>query len=286
MGSIHLPEKVSFKIVLAFPGYRMAALVDFSELLVNEYFGNPVQNYLISFGMIIGFILLGRIVDFFLKNYLRRIIGRTKNKLDDIIMNALEKPSFMFFLVVGFYAGSYFLTVPETVRVIATKLVKSLLVFAMSWFVINVLDLLIEEYIAPLTKKTDTELDDQLMPLLKKLVKIALVTIAAIMILSDLGFDVTSILAGLGIGGLAFAFAARDLIVNIFGGIAIIFDRSFKINDRIKVMGVEGNVKEIGLRTTIVESVDGTKLIIPNSKIADNVIENKSYSFRKAKKGK
>ena len=182
----------------------------------------------------------------------------------------------MLFLVIGLYLGSLSLSMSETAAEIYIKLIKTLLIFVMAWFVINVLDQSIAQYLEPLAKKSKSELDDNLVPLLRKLIKTTLVIIAVIMILSDLGFDVASILAGLGIGGLAFALAAKDLIANIFGGIAIVMDKSFKIGDKIKVLGVDGKVEQIGLRTTVLRSDSGTKLILPNSKIADNVIENLS----------
>lgn len=230
-----------------------------------------------AFGIVIASLIIGKILDFILKTYLKKVIGRTKTKIDDIIIQSLEKPFMVLFLIMGIYTSSFFLNLSQTVISSLLGLIKSLLIFVVSWFLINVIDQLIGQYLKPIVKKTESELDDHLVPLVRKLVKTTLVVMAIIMILSDLGFDVASILAGLGIGGLAFALAAKDLLANIFGGIAIIIDKSYKINDEIKVLGVEGRVMQIGIRTTILESPVGTKLIIPNSKIADNVIENKSY---------
>lgn len=256
-------------------------MINYPDLLKNEYFGNPIYKYLLVFGVLIATLILGKILDFVLKKYLKKVIGRTKTKLDDIIIHSLEKPFLVFFFVIGLYVSSFFLNLSEAVVTISLRLIKSLLIFIVSWFLINVIDELIEQYLTPLVEKTESELDNHLIPLLRKLVKTTLILMAVIMILSDLGFNVTSILAGLGIGGLAFAFAAKDLLANIFGGIAIIFDKSFKISDKIKVSGAEGKVIQIGIRTTVLESPEGTKLIIPNSKIANNVIENKSFKPKK-----
>ena len=258
-------------------------MINYAEIINNEYFGNPMYKYLLVIAVTIGFLLIGRILNFILKNYVKRIIGKTRTKIDDILIHSMEKPFFLFFLVIGLFVGSFLLSIPETVTFIFFKLIKSLLIFAVSWFMINIIDLSINYYLEPLVEKTESELDDYLVPVLRKFVRVILIIIAVIMVLSDLGFDVAAILAGLGIGGLAFALAAKDLIANIFGGIAIIVDKSYKIRDKIKVKGVEGHVRQIGLRTTVLESADGTKLIIPNSQIANNVIENVSFKFNKTK---
>jgi MscS family membrane protein len=88
---------------------------------------------------------------------------------------------------------------------------------------------------------------------------------------------VTSLVAGLGIGGLAFALAAQPLLTNLFGGLSIIADKPFHLGDRIRVdLQHEGIVREIGMRSTVIETANTTKLIIPNSVIASSVIENLS----------
>ncbi len=252
-------------------------MINLLDIINNEYFGNPVYNYVIALAILVGFTIIGRILEFFMKRYISKLIGKTKTKIDDIIIKSLQKPFLLFFFSIGLIAVSFFIVIPDGARQVYFKLVKSLIIFAFAWFFINVVDLLIEYYLMPFAEKSETDLDDILMPLLRRLIKTLLVIIALIMILSDLGFDVASILAGLGIGGLAFALAAKDLLANLFGGVAIIIDKSFKPGQRIKVQGVDGIVKTIGLRTTVIESLDGTKLTIPNSKIADSIIENVSH---------
>ena len=252
-------------------------MVDMVTLMAKEYFGNTVYQYGISFSLLIVFIVVGRILDFLIKKYFKAFANKTKSKIDDILVNSIEKPFFMLVFVLGMYAGYFLLNFSDGFSTVFEKIMDTMLIFAVSWFFINLVDQTIQSYLEPFTKKSESELDDHLVPLLRKLVKSALVVIAVIMVMSDLGFDVASIIAGLGIGGLAFALAAKDLLANLFGGVAIILDKSFGINQRIKVQGVDGKVKQIGLRTTVVESFDGTKLTIPNSKIADSVIENVSH---------
>jgi MscS family membrane protein len=138
------------------------------------------------------------------------------------------------------------------------------------------IDSAIEYYFKPLSKKTKNDLDDQLVPIIRKVSKFTLVMFAFIIIIDKFGYDISSLVAGLGIGGLAFALAAKDLLGNVFGGVTIFTDKPFKTGQMIKLGKYTGTVKEIGLRRTKLLTLDGTNVIIPNSKINGDFIENVS----------
>ncbi|MFC1639934.1 mechanosensitive ion channel family protein [Gemmatimonadota bacterium] len=115
-----------------------------------------------------------------------------------------------------------------------------------------------------------------MLPIVRKGTKIVVWTIALIVALNNAGYDVGAVLAGLGIGGLALAMAAKDTVSNIFGGFTIFTDRPFTINERVKVAGFDGTVKEIGIRSTRLQTLAGTMVTIPNSTFADSPVENVS----------
>jgi len=94
------------------------------------------------------------------------------------------------------------------------------------------------------------------------------------MALDNAGYDITTVLAGLGVAGMAFALAAKDSLSNLFGGFTIFTDKPFSLKDRIKIGGFDGSVTEIGLRSTRLKTLDGRMVTIPNSKISDNSVEN------------
>jgi hypothetical protein len=112
---------------------------------------------------------------------------------------------------------------------------------------------------------THTKLDDQLVPLLRKSMKVVVVLAGVLFGLQNLDVDVGSLLAGLGIGGIAFALAAKDTVSNFFGSVMIFVDRPFQIGDWIHVDGAEGIVEEVGFRTTRVRAFDDAMLIVPNA---------------------
>lgn len=97
-----------------------------------------------------------------------------------------------------------------------------------------------------------------------------------IVALNNAGYDVGALIAGLGIGGLALAMAARDTVSNVFGGFTIFTDRPFTLNDRIKVSGFDGTVDEIGIRSTRLRTLAGTLVTIPNSTFSESAVENVS----------
>jgi MscS family membrane protein len=245
------------------------------SFLGNIYYGNTVAQYLFFFGSIIVAVIIGKIIAWISKGIVRTATKKTKTKLDDIIIDSLEKPLVFLLFTAGFYFGRLYLTLSERMAEIFSNAIEILLIINVTWFITSIVDALIKNYAKPLAEKTKSELDDQLLPILRKLVKIVIVIIAAIMIISKFGYDISSLLAGLGLGGLAFALAAQDMLSNIFGGIAIFTDKPFKIGDRIKLDEKnDGWVREITLRSTRLETLDGTMVVIPNSKIANSILEN------------
>ena len=132
----------------------------------------------------------------------------------------------------------------------------------------------IAKYLVEMTKKTESTLDDQLVPFAEKTLKLTIVLLGALMILQNLGFNVFSLLAGLGLGGLAFALAAQDTAANLFGSIMILIDQPFKVGDWVVVDGVEGSVEEIGFRSTRIRTFYRSLVTVPNAVVAKAKIDN------------
>jgi MscS family membrane protein len=149
-----------------------------------------------------------------------------------------------------------------------------LIIVNVTWLIVRLLDALIEEYIVPITEKSKSDLDDQLLPLFRKGMKVIIWSLGIIVGLNNAGYDVGAVIAGLGIGGLAFALAAQDTVKNFFGGIMIFADKPFQVGDRIQIGDIDGFVKEIGIRSTRVETLAGRIVTVPNSKFSDDAVEN------------
>lgn len=133
---------------------------------------------------------------------------------------------------------------------------------------------LLAYYMNRAASKTDTTLDDQLVPLVRRALKVFVVLIGFLIILQNLNFNVTALLAGISIGGLALALAAQDTIKNLFGSVMIFVDRPFQIGDWINFDGKDGTVEEVGFRSTRVRTFANSVISVPNGRIADMTVDN------------
>jgi MscS family membrane protein len=239
-----------------------------------EIFSNTLRDYVIFFGIIAFGMLIGKTVSWTLQNIIKSFASKTATKIDDVIVEVLEGP-FIFAIFVAMLAfAKRFLVLSPAAAMGYGNIISVLSIIMIAWFIIRFLDSVIRHYVTPYAAKTKTDLDDVLIPLLQTFVKVVVISLSAIMILSDFGYNVSGLVAGLGIGGLAVALAAKDILGNIFGGVSVIADKPFKIGDMIKFETRQGTVRQIGLRTTRIETLDGTQLIVPNAKFTDGIIEN------------
>jgi MscS family membrane protein len=133
---------------------------------------------------------------------------------------------------------------------------------------------LVTAWLEQRAEQTDTKLDDQLVPLARRAMKIFIVSIGTVFVLQNMNYDVASLIAGLGIGGLAFALAAKDTIANLFGSATIFASRPFQIGDWVNVNGCEGVVESVGFRSTRIRTFYNSLVSIPNSRVADSVVDN------------
>ena len=242
-----------------------------------QFYYNTVTNWAIAFGVILGAVILGKILYWISGKIIKKITERTKSKLDDILVDKLEEPIiWALILYIAQYAIKLNLTFPDEIFSIINNGFHFAVTIVITWMVARTVNALIVEYAIPLTKKSESDFDDQLLPILQKGLRIIIWTLGVIIALNNAGYNVTTLLAGLGIGGLAFALAAQDTVKNIFGGAMIFLDKPFKLNDRIKIKGFDGFVHEIGIRSTRLRTLEGTIVTMPNAVFSDQPVENVS----------
>lgn len=246
----------------------------FEDILSQAYYGNTVLQWLTALGVIVGAVVVGRLIYWIFGNIVKKLTAKTKTKLDDIIIDMIEEPIVFIITVSGAWIGLSLLTLPEPVQRWTDNILHFLIILTVAWLLTRLLDAFVREYLVPITEKSETDLDDQLLPIVRKGMKISIWTIGIIVALNNAGYDVGALIAGLGIGGLALAMAAKDTVSNIFGGFTIFTDRPFSLNDRVKVAGHDGFIREIGVRSTRLETLEGRIVTIPNSKFSDTPVEN------------
>jgi len=165
------------------------------------------------------------------------------------------------------------LQLPITVNHYLVLLLNALLPFFATVMAYRIVDIL-GEYLLKMAEKTESTMDDQIVPVLKRVLKIFVVVIGCLFILSKLRFDITALLAGISIGGLAIALAAQETIKNFFGSLMIFFDKPFLIGDWITADTIDGTVEEVGFRSTRIRTFRDSVITVPNGKLTDMAIDN------------
>lgn len=232
----------------------------------------PVE-WISCFAAILVAIILRRVVLTFLETRGKAWAAKTKTNLDELAIDASSKPLGYFIIFLGIYAALKVLGLPEEFFKSIGGIIRAVLIVIVGWLFIRLSDVA-AEYLAGLTQRTESKLDDQLIPLIRKSLKIFIAVITFVTVVQELGFNVSGIIAGLGIGGLAVALAARDTLANLFGSFVILFDRPFQVGDWIVADEVEGIVEEVGFRSTRIRTFAKTLVTMPNSKLADASINN------------
>jgi len=241
-------------------------------------------NEIWRFGLVLLAVLVamaaGRIVQFFIKSYAQRL---AKKKVDSplaILLAALANPIY----VAVFAAGIFLAKVPlffndeNGIRTTLgdgwTKIARVIAAIAVAYALYRLVDV-IEFYLNRLVGKTETKLDDMLVPVVRKAMRVTIAIVAALLISENiLGANVKSLLLSAGVGGIAIALAAKETIANFFGSITIFTDRPFQMGELIKIEGHFGPVEEVGFRSTRVRTLDGHLVTVPNSVIANSIVEN------------
>lgn len=158
----------------------------------------------------------------------------------------------------------------STFVILAMRVVASFMALRFSWVVVDVA----ADQMVRRAQLTPGRMDDHIVPLIRRMLKIGVIALAGALVLQTFGVNVGSLVAGLGIGGLAVALAAKDTIGNFFGSVAIFLDRPFQLGDWVTAGDVEGTVEHVGFRSTQIRTVRDTVVTVPNAKLADTNLDN------------
>jgi MscS family membrane protein len=243
--------------------------------LRSEVLGVEAWKFLGVVALIFFALFIQKLVTFVLNGYLRRLLA--KNPALAKAVGRVERPLGGLAMAATFHFGFPLLLFPIHISQIALVATKALAAYSFVWLGFRIIDV-IAEWLAAKAAKTDSKLDEQLVPLLRKTLKIFTAVIGGLFVLQNLDIDVSSLLAGLGLGGLAFALAARDTIANFFGSVMIFVDKPFQLGDWIVVGDVEGIVEEVGFRTTKVRTFYDSLVTVPNANVVNTAVDN--YGMR------
>jgi MscS family membrane protein len=247
--------------------------------------GNAVWRFGLILIVVLVTLAAGRILQFLIDAYAKRLETKRGDNVLTITLRCLSKPLSVAVFGIGLHLARLCLVFDnpntETVEGISTaidagwfRIAQAVVAIAVAYAIYRLVDV-IEHYLIRWTGKTQTKLDDMLVPVVRKALRITIAIVAAIFIVDNiLEQDVKSILLGAGVGGIAIALAAKETIANFFGSVTIFADRPFQIDERIKVNEYDGIVEEVGFRSTRIRTLEGHLVTVPNSIIASSVVDN------------
>ena len=237
-------------------------------------FPEPFSGLILAVLILTASYLAALMVKFLFERVFKNLLRKTKTKLDDKIIASAKTPVFWTVFLIGIYYTAVSLDLPANIQKILTNLLISTGLIIWAGVFLKILNIFFSE----LGKRLDKiGKSSDAIPFLENLSKITLFAIAALVLLSSWGVNITPVLASAGVAGFAVAFAAKDTIANLFGGISVFFDKPYKVGDYVIIEEkYRGEVIQIGMRSTKIRTRDNVLLTVPNSVMTTNAVINET----------
>ncbi len=256
------------------------------QFIEGSFLGNEVlwgvEVWRLGVALVLVFLglLSRRIVRMLFQGFLKRRVARTRIQWDDDLIELVPKPTALVVQVLLWFAVATVLVLPTKpdsidIQSFVYRVLFVALAVALTWVAFRLLDVL-SRVAARAAAQTETLLDDQLVPLLRKTLKVFLTAIVAITVSEKVGIDIAALIAGFSISALALALAAKDTVANFFGSVVVFTDQPFHVGDWVEFGGVEGVVEEVGMRTTRIRRFDKSLATVPNQTFTNSTIVNHS----------
>ncbi len=246
-------------------------MIDTNTVWFVDLLGNPLKAWMIALAVFVLSIVVLRIFKGVIISKLKKLSDKTKNEIDDMVIAGLNSIHWPFYVFVAFYFSLNFLSVSAWI----SKGAYYIFLIAVVYYFIKIAERLIDFGARRMVEEREGNGQDVgIVRLMKILAKIVLWTGAIVLVLSNMGYNVTSLVAGLGIGGVAVALAVQNILSDLFSSLSIYFDKPFKIGDFIIVGSDMGVVQNIGIKSTRIQTLQGQELVISNSELTSARVNN------------
>ena len=251
------------------------------QLQAFSFWNNTGYDYALALVILIASVIVLKIFQVVILSRLRMLAKKTKTDLDDVLIDVFTSLKPPFYFVIAVYIGIKVLTLPD----LLTKIVDIVFLIVIVYEIVHGIQKIIDYSIRKLLEKNDDkkaekQYSEAMLKALSMIIKISLWVIAIVLILSNLGINVTSLIASLGIGGIAIALALQGILSDTFSSFSIYVDKPFQMGDYITVGADSGTVEKIGLKSTRLRTLQGEELVISNTELTAARISN----FKKMQK--
>ena len=234
------------------------------------FLGNTLFDYLyalVAFCIAMGISLCLKYV---VINKLKVLAERTKTQVDDFIVSLLLSISLPFYAVISFSIAIQFITIHSFLK----GIINAIFVICVVYQLIRVAIIFLDYSLAQRINEANGSSIEHIKDMIQLVIKVTLWTVGLLFILSNLGINITSLIAGLGIGGIAVALAVQNILGDLFSYFAIYFDKPFVKGDLILIGTEIGTVEKVGVKTTRIRAMQGEEIIISNSELTSSRIQN------------
>lgn len=244
------------------------------EILFFEFWGNTGEDYLNFLVVFLASFLIFGLVKKLLILNVEKIAQKTETNLDDFLIKAVKNINPPFYFVVALYIALQFLTLNKFAENIIQAFFVIVITVQAVLILQKVMDFFVEKKISESTKKEKER--NTVMLLIKQILNVAIWVVAGLMIVSNLGVNINSLIAGLGIGGIAVALASQKILGDLFSSFSIFLDKPFRVGDFISLGTESGTVKKIGIKSTRIKTLKGDELVVSNNDLTSSRVRNLS----------
>jgi len=243
------------------------------DIFENGILDNSVQSWLIAVGLAVGVFILLLFIKRIIKRYMDYLVKKSKMEWDDYLIPILSQTRWFSILAVGLLVGSIALDLPPDIHDWFIRIIQIIFALQVGFWGTGVISLYVERGVASRIEEDQGE-DASTLDALGLIIQIAMWSILALIILDNLNVEINSLVASLGIGGIAVALALQNILGDLFASLSITLDKPFVIGDFVVVGEFEGDVEDIGLKTTRIRSLSGEELIFSNTDLLESRIRN------------
>jgi small-conductance mechanosensitive channel len=236
------------------------------------YFGNTLETWIIALGVMLVTFAILKIIQRLVISHLSRLTKRIKTQIDDLFVTVLSRTNNLFLFILSVYISSNLLVWQPAMLKVWNKIALITVIVQIAFWVSGGMSFFISLTVKK--RMADDAASATTISILGFVGKLVLWSIALLLLLDNLGVNITSLVAGLGIGGIAVALATQNILGDLFASLSIVIDKPFAIGDFIAVDQLTGTVEHIGLKTTRVRSLIGEQLIFSNTDLLKSRIRN------------